>query len=181
MATVRHNVVVEGLGGMLGYQLVFKKDKAGRTVISYKPNFDENRTFSPAQQTQQEAFREAIAYGKSAKDNPVYVEKAQGTTLSPYNVATADYLHEPQILDVDVSAWHGEAGQVIRVKAIDDVQVKEVTVVITDETGAVLEQGTATSTDGLWWNYTTTQAASGTPKLMVSAQDLPGHIAQMTK
>ena len=51
---------------MLGDQLVFKKDKAGRTVISYKPNFDENRMFSPAQQTQQEAFREAIAYGKSA-------------------------------------------------------------------------------------------------------------------
>ncbi len=181
MANVRHNVVVEGLGGMLGDQLVFKKDKAGRTIISYRPTYDENRTFSPAQQTQQEAFREAVAYGKSAKDNPVYVEKAQGTTLSPYNVATADYLHEPQILDVDVSVWHGEAGQVIRVKAIDDVQVKEVTVVITDETGAVLEQGTAASTDGLWWNYTTTKAASGTPKLMVSAQDLPGHIAQMTK
>lgn len=55
------------------------------------------------------------------------------------------------------------------------------TVVITDETGTVLEQGTATSTDGLWWQYTTTKAASGTPKLMVSAQDLPGHIAKMTK
>ena len=61
------------------------------------------------------------------------------------------------------------------------MQVKQVTVVITDETGTVLEQGTATSTDGLWWQYTTTKAASGTPKLMVSAQDLPGHIAQMTK
>jgi CDP-glycerol glycerophosphotransferase (TagB/SpsB family) len=71
MANVRHNVAVEGLGGMLGKQLFFKKDKAGRTIISYKPTFDENRTFSPAQQTQQEAFREAVAYGKSAKDNPV--------------------------------------------------------------------------------------------------------------
>jgi len=181
MATVRHNVVVEGLGGMLGDQLVFKKDKAGRTVISYKPDFGENRTFSAAQQAQQEAFREAIAYGKSAKDNPVYVEKAQGTTESAFNVATADYLHEPQILDVDISAWHGEAGQVIRVKAIDDVQVKQVTVVITDESNTVLEQGAAVATDGVWWDYTTTQAASGTPKLMVSAQDLPGRIAQMTK
>ena len=105
MATVRHNVVAEDLDGMLGDQLVFKKDMAGRTIISYKPNFDENRTFSPAQQAQQEAFREAMAHGKSAKDNSVYVEKAQGTT----------------------------------------------------------------------------KAASGTPKLMVSAQDLQGHIAQMTK
>jgi len=181
MATVRHNVVVEGLGGMLGDQLVFKTDKAGRTIISYRPTFDEDRTFSPAQQAQQEAFREAIAYGKSSKDNPVYVEKAQGTALSPFNVATADYLHEPQILDIDISAWHGEAGQAIRVKAIDDVQVKLVTVVITDESNTVLEQGAATSTDGLWWSYTTTKAASGTPKLLVSAQDLPGHIAKMTK
>ena len=61
MATVRHNVVAEDLDGMLGDQLVFKKDMAGRTIISYKPNFDENRTFSPAQQAQQEAFREAMA------------------------------------------------------------------------------------------------------------------------
>jgi len=181
MANVRHNVVVEGLGGMLGRQLVFKKDKAGRTIISYKPTFDENRTFSPAQQAQQEAFREAVAYGKSAKDNPVYAEKAQGTAESAFNVAMADYLHEPQILDVDISAWHGEAGQVIRIKALDDVQVKQVTVVIADESNTVLEQGAAVATDGVWWDYTTTQAASGTPKLMVSAQDLPGRIAQMTK
>jgi hypothetical protein len=181
MANVRHNVVVEGLGGMLGDQLVFKMDKAGRTIISYRPTYDENRTFSPAQQAQQEAFREAVAYGKSAKGNPVYAEKAQGTPLSPFNVATADYLHEPQILDVDISEWHGEAGQLIRVKALDDVQVKQVTVVIADESNTVLEQGAAISTDGLWWNYTTTKPASGTPKIIVSAQDLPGHIGKLTK
>ncbi|MGA7193094.1 MAG: hypothetical protein WBW94_05625 [Anaerolineales bacterium] len=181
MAKVRHNVVVEGLGGMLGKQLVFKKDKAGRTIISYRPTYDENRAFSPAQEAQQEAFREAVAYGKSAKDDTAYVDKSKGTTQSPFNVAVADYLHEPQILDIDISGWNGAVGQLIRVKAIDDVKVAQVTVVITDENGTVLEQGAAVAADGLWWQYTTTQAASGSPKVMVSVQDLPGHIAQMTK
>jgi len=32
-----------------------------------------------------------------------------------------------------------------------------VTVVITDETGTVLEQGAAVKTDDLWWTYTTTK------------------------
>ena len=52
---------------------------------------------------------------------------------------------------------------------MDYVQVKQVTVVVTDESNTVLEEGTAVSTDGLWWSYTTTKAASGTPKVMVSA------------
>ena len=59
MAKVRSNIIVDGIGGMLGNQLVFKQDKAGRTIVSVKPTFDENRTFSDAQQAQQEAFREA--------------------------------------------------------------------------------------------------------------------------
>jgi hypothetical protein len=49
MATVRRNIVLEGLGGLLGNQLIFKRDKAGRTIVSIKPRFDENREFTAAQ------------------------------------------------------------------------------------------------------------------------------------
>jgi len=182
MAKVRNNMLVRGLSGAVGDQFVIRKDKAGRTIVGNMPEFDEKRPFSEAQVAHQEAFKEAAAYGKGAKGQDVYAVKAEGTPLTPYNVALADWFHEPEIKEIDLSGWDGQAGQVIRIEAVDDVQVKQVTVVITDEAGTVLEHGAAVKeADGLWWDYTTTQAASGTPKVIASAEDLPGHIAKMTK
>lgn len=66
-------------------------------------------------------------------------------------------------------------------KAIDDVAVKQVTLVITDENEVVIEQGAAQSADGLWWVYTTTAVAKGQPKVIASAVDLLGHVAKMVK
>jgi len=82
---------------------------------------------------------------------------------------------------VDLSAWNGGSGETIRIRAMDDVQVTRVTVVITDEADAVIEQGEAAQAGALWWDYTTTAEASGNPRVMVSARDLPGHIAEVTK
>jgi hypothetical protein len=92
----------------------------------------------------------------------------------------ADWFHAPEIADIDLGGWTGKAGEAIRVKAIDDVQVKEVKVVITDEQDTVIEQGVA-SNGGEWWTYVATAAANGSAKVLVSATDLPGHVAQMTK
>ena len=182
MAKIRNNIFVRGLTGEVGDQFVIRKDKAGRTIISNKPEYDKNRQFSDAQVEHQNAFREASAYAQTAKNQEVYMTKAEGTPMTPRNVAMADWLHPPEIKEIDVSGWNGQAGQVIRIEAVDDVQVKQVTVVITDEAGTVLEQGAAVAAgDGLWWNYTTTKVASVTPKVIASAQDLPGHIAKMTK
>ncbi len=181
MATVRQNIVVQGLSGSLGDQLTIRQDKAGRTIISAKRAFRPNHEFSDSQKQHQQSFREAAAYAQAAKDQPVYVVKAQGTPLNPYNVAVADWFHAPKILDVDLAAWSGQAGQAIRIKALDDVQVTKVTVLISDENDTLIEQGEATRADGLWWQYLTTAAAGGSAKVLASAQDLPGHIAEMTK
>jgi len=181
MAKVRQNIFVHGLSGSLGNQFVVRQDKAGRTIVGAKPNFKPNRDLTDSQKAHHLDFREAAAYAQGAKDQPVYVNKAAGTPLNPYNVAMADWFHAPEILDVDLGAWSGGAGQAIRVKAMDDVQVKQVTVVITDEKDVVLEQGAAVQADSLWWQYTTTAAAGGSPKVLVSAQDLPGNVAEMTK
>jgi hypothetical protein len=180
MAKVRNNIVVQGLSGSLGDQLVIKQDKAGRTIVSVKPTFDEHRTFSDSQKAQQTKFQEAAAYAKAAKTEAVYAQEAAGTPKSAYNVAMADWFHPPEIVEVNLEGWTGQAGQPIRIRALDDVQVKQVTVVITDEDDAVLEQGAAT-VEGTWWVYTTTAAATGHPKVLVSAQDLPGHVARVAK
>lgn len=179
MAKIRKNIIIQGFSGTLGDQLVIKQDKAGRTILAVPPTFDADRTFSEAQQQQHGKFRDASTYAKDAKSEAVYVEKAEGTPMNSYNVAMADWFHAPEVQEIDMEGWGGPAGGVIRVKAVDDVQVTQVTVLITDPGGAVLEQGAATLGDGGWWSYTTQTAISGSPRVVASARDLPGNVAQL--
>ena len=177
MAKVRNNIFVRGLSGSVGDQFVVKQNKNGRTIISNSPTFKENREFTEAQREQQERFREAVEYAKEAKAQQIYIDKSTVEARTPYNVAMADFFHAPEILELDVTAWNGAVGQVIRIKVMDDVKVTQVNVVITDGTGAVLEQGAAVQSDNRWWNYTTTATAQDNPRVIVTARDLPGNIS----
>jgi len=182
MAKVRNNIVIQGLSGTLGDQVTIKQDKAGRTIVGVKPTFSENRQFTEQQRAQQEKFKEATAYAKTAaQSEEAYATRAEGTPQSAYNVAVADWFHTPEIGEIDLSEWTGQAGQAIRIKAQDDVRVTRVTVVITDEQEAVIEQGAAMNGGGVWWVYMTTAAASGQPRVIATAEDLPGHIARVVK
>jgi len=58
---------MQGLTGMIGDQILVRTDKAGRTIVSNKPEFNENRVFTEAQQNHQEAFREASAYARDVR------------------------------------------------------------------------------------------------------------------
>ena len=84
-------------------------------------------------------------------------------------MAIGDYLHPPKILEIDLSGWSGEAGQVLRIRAQDDVQVQQVAMAIADETEKVLEQGQVVEVGALWWEYTTTATASGNARVIVRA------------
>lgn len=179
MAKVRNNIIIQGLSGSLGDQLVIKQDKAGRTIVGVAPAFDPNRTFTAAQTEQQEKFRNAATYAKGAKGEAVYMQEAEGTPLNPYNAAMADWFHAPEIKEIDVEGWSGQAGQVIRIQAVDDVKVAQVQVLITDDSGTVLEQGAAIQAEGAWWSYTTTVTDNNATRIVVSARDLPGNIAQL--
>jgi hypothetical protein len=178
MAKVRNNIFVRGLSGSVGDQFVVKQDRNGRTIISNSPTFKENREFTEAQRQQQEKFREAAEYAKEAKTQQIYVDKSAETARTPYNVAMADFFHGPEILELDLDAWDGEVGQILRIKVMDDVKVTQVNVVITDGTGVVLEQGPAIQSDNRWWNYTTTATAQDGSRVVVTARDLPGNLAE---
>lgn len=179
MAKIRKNIVIQGLSGSLGDQLVIRQDKAGRTIIAASPSFDPDRTYSEAQQAQQERFRDAATYAKDAKSQAVYQNKAEGTPKSAYNVAMADWFHAPEVGEIDAEGWSGQEGEVIRVRAVDDVQVTQVTVLITDGGGNVLDQGPATNAGGGWWTYTTQAATPGASRIVASARDLPGNVTQL--
>jgi hypothetical protein len=176
MATVRHNLVLEGLSGLLGDQLVLKRDRAGRTIVSRKPNFD-NRVFSEDQKKHQSRFQEAAAYAKAAaKIEPIYKELTIGTAKSAYNVAVGDWFNPPEVGEVDVRGYTGQVGETIRAKVIDDVQVTQVKLVISTGDDVVIEQGEMNLAQGLWYSYTTTiKCPAGLAKVAVIGLDLPGH------
>ncbi len=178
MAKVANNILVRGLSGSLGKQLVLKRGRNG-TIVSKFPVFDENRTFTEAQVKRQSKFREAVAYAKYAKGLEIYIEKAKLTNRLPYHVAISDFSNPPEIREVDVSSWNGGIGQVIRVMAVDDVLVTQVKVSILDDAGTVLEEGEAVQDGDAWWSYVTTAAARSGARVLVTVRDLPGNVVEM--
>lgn len=181
MAKVSNNIIMQGLSGSLGNQLVIRQGKGGQTIVATMPTT--GRNFNAAQQAQHEAFRHAIAYAKSAKEVPTYLTKAQGTTMSAFNAAVADWFNKPQVLEINTANWTGTAGQTIRVKAQDDTQVAKVHVQIVDTDGSIYEEGEAVQADGLWWEYTTTTNVEGNPSaatVKATAHDLPGNTHLLT-
>lgn len=180
MAKVKKNIFIRGLSGKLGDQFIIKTDKGGRTIVSAKPIFPSDREFSAAQLAHQQAFREAVAYANMAKGEEIYRLKAIGGPKSAYNVALGDYFNPPEILTVDLSRWTNGNGGTVRAKVQDDVRVAQVKVTISDETGAVLEEGLAQEAGALWWEYNTTRTAANNLRVTFSAQDLPGHVTEKT-
>ena len=181
MARVSNNIFVRGLSGSLGNQFIIKTDKGGRTIVSAKPHFPDNREFSAAQLAHQQAFREAVAYANMAKGEEIYKIKANGGPKSAYNVALGDYFNPPQILEIDLSGWTNGEGGTTRVRAQDDVKVQGVKVTISDETGTLLKEGEASEVGALWWEYSTAQAAVDNLRVTASAKDLPGHVTERTE
>ena len=178
MAKVFDNILIQGLTGSLGDQLVFRRGRRGQTIVSRRPVFAPDREFTASQKAHQQAFREATAYARSVQRDEFYLTQAKEKGRSPYNLAVADWFNKPQVLELDVSGWDGQAGQPIRIKATDDVGVTQVSVVISDGNGTVFEQGIAYPLDGLWWSYVTTKPTNGSRRVHVTALDRPGNKAE---
>ena len=181
MAKVNGNIFLERVNGTVGDQMVLKRVRGGRTILCKKPTFKEDRTYSEEQLARQQVFREAAAYARKMKHEPIYMAKAEGTSRTGYNVAIGDWLNPPQILEVDLSRWNGAAQDLIRMRVQDDVKVAQVRLEIVNAEGVILEAGQATEAGALWWEYAVTQPLSGALTVTVSASDLPGHVTQASE
>jgi len=91
--------------------------KGGTTIIRTKPQPGDQPP-SEAQQAVRGRFQEAVAYAKGAKEKPAYVGKAAGTEKSAYNVAAADWLHPPEVVEVDPSTGSGQAWRLGRAASV---------------------------------------------------------------
>lgn len=181
MAKVRSNLVIHGLSGMLGKQLVVRAQKGGSFVVAAAPRRGANVPISDAVKQQRERFRQALLYAKGAKAREEYKEAAKARGLSPANVAVADFMHPPEIRAIDLSRYHGAPEQTIGITAVDDVKVSAVAVRITTEDGTVVEEGPAvvSANDTSLWTYTTTSTAPRSAiKVVVDVADLAGHVTE---
>ncbi|MFT3751831.1 MAG: hypothetical protein QM800_02785 [Paludibacter sp.] len=185
MGESKNNLATEGLSGQVG-NLVFRRRKEdGKVFVSVHPSPYEGEP-SEAQQKVNLKFQEAVIYGKSVIADPamkaLYGEKA-AAGQSAYNVAVADYFSAPDITEVDLSGYTGEAGSVIKVKAVDNFKVTRVQVRIAGVDGALVEEGDAVlHADGLSWMYTATQKNESPTgdKITVTAWDMPSHSTAKT-
>jgi hypothetical protein len=181
MAKQKGNVVTHGMSGTIGGMLVFRQTATG-TVIQSPPRVSGKE--SELQRAHRRKFQRATLYANVVTSDPetgaLYASKAKkGQTAR--NVAVADYMHAPDIERVDVSGYHGQPGDVIRIEATDDFAVKEVKVVITNVDGAPVEEGFAIAeATGYEWTYTATSVNDSLAgdRIEVYASDLPGNITK---
>jgi len=68
-----------------------------------------------------------------------------------YNVAVADFMNAPHIDEIDVSHYTGQSGSYVQIRAVDDFEVKEVTIIIQNADGTQVESGSATLQEGSIW------------------------------
>jgi hypothetical protein len=184
MAQSSTNPIVSGFSGKFGNQIVFRRVN-GKIIMANVPNRWNKKPVGKQIETC-ERFQEASKWAKKKLEDPemlaAYREKA-GNGRSAYNVAIRDYLKPPVVSDIDVSNYHGHAGDKITVTAKKDFRVREVTVTIIGPGGTELEHGTCTP--GIsWkqWHYTASGDAGNPAGLMVTAvaRDYPGNTAKLS-
>jgi hypothetical protein len=179
MAKTKNNIFMTGLSGTVGKQLTLTQKK-GDTIAGKK----RGASSVPATDEQldiQDRFKIASKYALAAIQDPAtkaaYAAAAKNNQ-SAYNVALADAFKAPEIKSITTTAYHGEVGDAIMIRAVDDFKVAAVRVIITTAAGVLVEQGNAVLTDnGLDWKYTATavNAAPAGSKIRVTATDLPAN------
>ena len=132
-----------------------------------------------AQLARRKRFRAAQAYAAEVLAHPLrraVYQKLGAERKCPMNaLLVSNFLTPPAIEVVEVSAYHGGAGQLIEIMATDPVAVTEVSVTIRNATGAVAEQGVATNEHGIWsYRTTATLPARSAYEIEVSARNRAG-------
>ena len=184
MAIVKSNIVMEGLSGKLGDQIVFSQ-RGGKTVVAVKAVQPEGAP-TEGQVRQRRKFGQANRYAKQAMQNAplkeAYEHRAKDGQ-NAFNVAMADFMNAPEIIETEAGAYTGAKDSPISITVTDDHLVAGVEVVLYAANGNVLEQGPAELDDnGVDWVYVT-QKVNGAlkgSKLVVRASDLPGNVTERT-
>ena len=186
MAESKNNIITHGLSGKVGDLIVFRS-KGGKTFVSSAPRKPTGEP-SDAQKAQKKRFQEATIYGKTAMANPAvkndYETSAKKKGLTAYNVAVADFLKAPEIVEINLSNYTGAIGDTIVITVTDNFKVETVTVDIANADGSEVESGAATpGASRTVWTYTAkvANASLDGDKITVRAYDVPGNVGEKEK
>jgi hypothetical protein len=184
MAKIKLNPIVEQVSGGFG-NIVFRRSGEG-VIIARKAG--ERGAASEAQAAHRERFRLAVLYAQGVLANPimraVYEAAAARKDKPAFALGVADYLNEPHIDAVDLSAYSGQPGDLLTVRAHDDFGVTAVLVSIRDESDAHIESGPALETpigSGEWaYAAANTVAAGSLVRVSVTVSDRAGGTDEQT-
>ena len=179
MAKRRNNPLASDFHGKVG-DLVFYTRK-GKPCVRRAPV--RHKKFTPAEKKNQSRFGQASRYAKAvlidAAQKARYEAAAKSTGASAQNLAVSDFMHSPNLVEIDLSEYTGRKGERIRVQAEEGVLgAAGVKIVIADRTKAVLEQGAAIQEkEGDWWSYTAQEELPLDQALWITAtaSDQPGN------
>jgi hypothetical protein len=185
MTEVNLNETVDGYRGSIG-RLVFKRYR-GRTIVGRKPKIEKPPT--EAQIAHRERFKEAAAFGKSALADTAllefYTPIALERDISVYALAMGDFMKLPAIKPLDLTKYKGQIGDVIEIRATDDIGLAGLEVTIHRVGGVTIERGSAVETgarSGKWIYTATAQVASGSD-IVIEAKgiDHAGNVAKIVE
>lgn len=167
MAVVKRNIIVEGLSGSLGGQIVFQKGRGGRTMPT-----PSERAPTERQLTNQARFREASAYASQGSCD--LCRKSQRHKSNRIQCSRCGLVPLPRNRPdrLEPVGWRG------RRNFAYNVYVERVNVLITDENGELVETGSACQCRSKWHIVAIRhhRRSSWRPRRRyVSASDLPGN------
>ena len=188
MAVVKHNLITQGLSGTLGGTIVFRQ-VGNRTIVSTPPG-EQTDPPSAAQLAHRQRFQEAALYAKGQLQDPALKEEYRlagehrSKPTPAFAIAVADFMEAPDIHEIDLSDYHGDPGDTIRVRVTDNFRVDEVRIRITGADGTAVENGQAVQQqNAIDWVYTATAANASLTgdKIIVQALDLPGNLTEQER
>jgi len=185
MAESKNNIITHGLSGKVGDLIVFSQ-RNGKTIVSRAPK-EKVGDYTANQKAHQLKFQKATLYAKSVMQDPdqnqMYSAAADASKgISTYNVAVADLLKAPDIETIDLSAYTGKKGDVIKIIVLDDFAVKAVTVKIENADGSLVEEGSAVDSGFEWiYNATENNKDLAGDKITIKATDNPANLTEKTQ
>jgi hypothetical protein len=170
---------IQGLSGSTG-KLTFYQHR--HRVVAYVAPAPGQSTGTTGQLAERTQFQDAHKYAKAMQHKPEvwarYEAEAVLRHSSPVELAIADYMKGPVILDVDVGRYQGHPGDHIRIQATDGFRVAAIQVAITNGDGEAVESGPAVykrSTSDWQYKAIIANPALKGSRIRVEARDLPGN------
>jgi hypothetical protein len=177
MAFIKPNPATGELSGVVG-DLVFAKQKSGKIIVRKRPV--RKAAKRKGEVANQQGFTSAVAYAKKvwAEDPDLqarYNAAAAVQGRQGFHLAKADYLKPPVVREIDLAEYTGCPGEIIRIEAVDNFEVKSVQVKIRNLDESPIEHGQAEREKDRWiYEARSAVPAGKTVVIEITATDYAG-------